>query len=349
MPTELLYENHKSKVLIEVSSVCAENFEKFLNNIFWGADGFLYSESIELGKLSEFGNVYYVSLKKDGELAGLAVVQQKQMSVGHDIVNGYYMTNFAVSRSAKSSIYVSLMVQHATRYFSEVLGDRGLLYAYVEKDNLASKRIAVKHGYEPVGIFSSVMFLKMFCKDDPAVRPLRSVEADAILKQIKTHCDGQVLTDFDSSLNVADYYVLERDGKIVAGVQQDQMRWSVKAFPGISGYLLLKVLPSIPLLNKIVTPGDLRFIKFGNIFVELGFEGDLNKLIRTLLRRNRSNLGMLQFDTRCPAMNSVVRHCKTGVFKLSGDVELVAVYKNLTRNITRLIDSSPIHISIADK
>ncbi len=162
-----------------------------------------------------------------------------------------------------------------------------IVYACVEGENERSKNFVRQAGYEHIRSLRTVAFSRFKPDPNPSVTKLSAEEEPAVAKlladQYRDYCfyNGQF-----SFLNHR-YYVLRKDNKIVAGVCALPTTFRIIDFPGLQGWMLLKVLPYLPLFKKLFQPGEFRFLIFDSIFCREGNDHLLADLFEAVCARGR--------------------------------------------------------------
>jgi hypothetical protein len=73
-----------------------------------------------------------------------------------------------------------------------------------------------------------------------------------------------------------------QDNEIVAGMQANPEAWQFMNKPGLSGFILLKVLPRLPIISKYWKPGNFRFTAIEGVFCKVGHEDKLIDLMESV-------------------------------------------------------------------
>ncbi|MCO6493448.1 MAG: hypothetical protein J5I98_33820 [Phaeodactylibacter sp.] len=108
------------------------------------------------------------------------------------------------------------------------------------------------------------------------------------------------------------YFVLEEQGRIVAGAQAHQAHWSIEKLPGFV-VLLLPVIPHLPLVSRIFNPRAFRFLTFEGFFAEPGYEGRLQDLLEAILARYGYHSAIFWFDERDSFCPQLLKHNRMGL------------------------------------
>ena len=146
-------------------------------------------------------------------------------------------------------------------------------------------------------------------------------------KAYKTHA----LCSFENSLDPERYFVVRRDGGIVAGAQHHPLPWALLGLPGWQGSLAMNLLPKIPFLGRDFTPSDLRFARVGNIYAEKGSEKLIAELLETALAEQHIPFAALLADQRGETERRIMSRINFGAIDriIIGGFHLVGEFKGV--------------------
>ena len=82
----------------------------------------------------------------------------------------------------------------------------------------------------------------------------------------------------------------------MVGLQANPVRWKIKEMEGISGKILLKVLPHIPILKRLINPEKYDFLAIEGIFIAKDYEEYLYELLEGLLHQFDMTSALIQLD-----------------------------------------------------
>lgn len=142
----------------------------------WGSGGTQYRVCDIEAKLNRIANPEFVTLHVDERLAGFYVLLGKQVTIDQTTFNAYYRTFLTLASAYRGRGYGALLAERTNRYFLEKLGRSGLLYGYVEADNLASLNSLKRAGYESVASFLGTVFSRWRPRIDRRCRRLERTE-----------------------------------------------------------------------------------------------------------------------------------------------------------------------------
>jgi hypothetical protein len=123
-------------------------------------------------------------------------------------------------------------------------------------------------------------------------------ELSYILEKLETDNAQTILRNFEQINYQGNYFVIKEDGKIVAGLQANPVRWKIMAMEGVGGKIMLKVLPHLPILKRLINPEKYDFLAIEGLFVGSGYEKYLYPLIEGVLHNFSVSSALFQLDSK---------------------------------------------------
>ena len=320
--SDVIYEDKERNIVIQRSSTYTLPFVSLLELTVWGTSGALYSKHGVGKALARIGEPHFLTLTVNDELVAVAVRIRKTTRVGENAYSAFYLAVLAVDRPKMARGYGKLLTEQSRLHFLREVGERGMLYGYIEASNVRTLELNKKVGFQPVGLFHAVMFSRLRPKDDAPVRRLKETERETLVQLLNDLYTDHALLDFEQSVRVDDYYVLRRGGEIVAGVQAERLHWTIRRLSGVSDLILVKVLPYVPILRRLFTAGNYHFLRLGNIYVRRGHEAEVFTLIAALLARQHLNSAMAFMDKRSSVYQRIAAAGNFGMLNAVMDVSM---------------------------
>ena len=173
---------------------------------------------------------------------------------------------------------------------------------------------------------------------------------DQLVHLLGKQYENHALTDFDQSVQVDDYYIMKQGDEICAGLQCERHQLTIKFIPGVSGLILVKVLPIIPILRRLLPGGNLHFLTFGNIYFKNGMDAEIFSLMEALLARHQMNFAMIYMDKRSPVFQRLAKVGKFGILHALIDVpvQVMGFFKGFSESEIADIYRQPLFISMND-
>lgn len=237
------------------------------------------------------------------------------------------------------------------QYDSNFKKEKSIFYAYVESDNEQSLHLCTHFGFMSVRKMTTLAFSRFTPKSSQQVRKARPEEYDQIGNSIVRQYSNHNFLCLDYLFYRGNYFIAEVDGKIVAGVQANPVNWSFKNLPGLSGKVLLKVLPYIPYFRRLINPKKFEFSAFEGLFCEEGYEWMLDTLFESVLSIQKRNSALIWLDVDCPVQVIIRENCKLGIMDMinsNGSGEIIVRGEGLSEEEWISLGQKPMYISCFD-
>lgn len=245
-------------------------------------------------KLQDIANPYFVSVQRRDKIIGTGCFCQRPTWQQQEEINSYYIRYFSFQekhriaqaqeqgkREKKSRIKEELKELLSPSGISQ--GQKSLFYSYLDPKNKRSANLCYYFGFEPVREFTTCLFSRLKPKTHPQVskcQPEEHTQIESLLRQ--QYANYNMLT-FENLFFEDSYYVFRNDrGRIVAGVQANFEHWRIVDMPGAAGSLILNVLPTLPVFNKLFNR-EYQFVALSGIYMETGHEQELAVLLESVL------------------------------------------------------------------
>jgi len=167
-------------------------------------------------------------------------------------------------------------------------------------------------GLETVGEMASFSFSRLTPAYSSRVEQLREEEQEGMLTQLKGYYHDHTLLFTDPLFKNNDYYVIRKDGRIVAGIQIYPFSWKIVDFGGKFANRLIGFITRIPWFRKRITPEEVQLLAFDGIYCEEGFESDLYELMEGVLAKSKRYLAMIMVDKSSHLYSIFERQKKLG-------------------------------------
>jgi GNAT superfamily N-acetyltransferase len=346
---EEIFAGPERRVTIQSSSTYTPAFLELLQRTVWGSGGVTYAIPGIAGILDRIIAPRFLSLRENQELVAVSTLIKKSIRVGETSYPAYYSYALAVEASRQGRGYGTLLAEQALAYGRRILGEQGIFYGYVEAENTYSLKALEKVGRKSLGRFHLLSFNRLRPRDADRVKKLAPTGEIPLLHLLNQAYAPYALVDLDQSLNPENYHVIQQGEEIVAGVQVSPNHFSLRHLPGLSG-LLLRALPSIPPVRRLLPQSQYRFLRFGNLYAQKGREAELFTLMEALLARHRLNFGVICLDKRSPVYRQLAPANKFGVLHTLIDVpvHVMAYCQGFTESEGEAIRRQPLFISIMD-
>lgn len=342
---------------IQQATVAPEPLIQLLENTLIGTKGSLYQLLNTRQKIHRLDHPTFFYIQRHEKVLGTITICDRNVTLGLQNKNALYIRYFAFdkafqgnSESAKSKS--TLFDKHWKKIFetgninSELAETKSTFFwAYIDPENLRSFRMNERFGFETIGQFRTIAFSRISPKKSTDLFKLHEDDKPEVLNYVRTFYSGYSFFS-DVHLFDKDYYVLKKKGKIVAGIQATPVQFKIHSLPGFAGKFLVKILPHIPLMKRIINPKQHRFLATEGLFWTEGNEKYLEELLSGVLGETKHYSLLIWNDEKSERIKNL--KIKKGLLqKLKKDnlINIVAKPVNLSQEELSVLKNSPKYLS----
>ena len=235
-------------------------------------------------KINSISNPYFANLSIRNRLYGTICLSKRNvysLNKQHQAFYLRYFTfrdSFRTTNPKKHSRKTPSLIREDVAKLMDGEGldfnEKLVLYAYVDVDNIRSKRLIDEFGFRKAGEFSVIAFSRLFPKFDSRVYELESAHQHVMKSLLLDFYKDERLVATDNMFERGTYFVFKNNDEIVCGVQAIIDSWGIKEVPGIAGKMMMKIVPKLPLLNRLFNP-HYKFVFLESIYCKAGHEKEL--------------------------------------------------------------------------
>lgn len=189
--------------------------------------------------------------------------------------------------------------------------DRHIMYAFVESMNERSKNLVHQAGYEYIRSFLTVAFSRFYPRADSRVSKLTEADKEKMRSLLLDYYKGYSFFSAEHSFSGTNY-VLKIGDEIVAGVNAIPSVYKIYDVPGVWGWVMMNILPRMPLFKRLFYPGEFRYLVFDSIYCKQGKEKLLGELFETACALEGFNTGLTWLDDRSELYDKMRTDVKMG-------------------------------------
>ncbi len=328
---------HKADISIYVGQTFDDEVVSLLKRTIYGTKGPKYQHTGQEVKLANLKSPIFFTLKSKEETIGFCCICEREIMIEEQSFLGYYGRYFAVDVRFRGNDYGRLLTKIATEYIEANSKNPSIFYSYIEENNIRSLKISMASGFESISTLETIIFSRLYPKQNKNVSRLAQSEIPTILSKLESQNSTTILRTFENINYQDNYFVIREKGIIVAGLQANPVCWKIKEMEGISGKILLKILPHIPIIKRLINPDKYDFLAIEGLFVENGYEDYLYDLLEGVLHQFAMTSALIQLDSKSPflkvftdrgnlgLLNSMKKDVKTHVMVkvINGDKSII--------------------------
>lgn len=359
----------RSNVELSLADKAPDDVVDLLVNTVWGSPGgTLYRHLNTPERIHRQHDPYFLTLHKSERLLGILGFSRRTIQQPSGPAEAFYIRYLSMmsslqrqsgSANANQNKSDSLIKKLVNRFMSRPINfsieegqgpEAAMFYAFVELENERSMEMCRSMDFSPIGKFSTLVFSRFNPKADPKVRKVTEGEKPNVLKELRHFYREHALFSDINIFYDDNYFVLEENGEIVAGLQANPCHWVLQNMPGFSGKLIMKVLPHIPLISRIFNPKAFKFIALEGVWFKPGHEKAIFSLMESALHHYGLNSGLIWLDENCPVYN-VMNNGPMGLlrrFHSGSPVDVIARFSGVSDEIKTDLAQRPLYISSFD-
>ena len=227
-----------------------------------------------------------------------------------------------------------------------------IMYAFVDSHNERSANLVENNGFKPYRKFKTITYNNFSCKNQTHVKRLEDSVFKEQVKQYLYKEYSEHSLYHPNLINLReDYWILEENGQLIAGIKVRPTSWKIINLPRIYGKFLLNYLPRISFFKRHLNPKDFRFLACEGIIVRDGHEQKLTKLLEGVCYEYKTSIAMFWFDTKSPLLQRLSKIRKMGILKKVLNFKPASLYiraENISSKTEQLLQERPTYISAYD-
>jgi RimJ/RimL family protein N-acetyltransferase len=341
----------EGQILITVNKWASEPAIDLLKRTVYGTHGPRYQQTGQEIRARHLTEPFFFDLYVQDQLAGTYCLSGRQVSIAEGRADSFYGRYFAIDPIYGSRGYGSLLKRQAIQYIQSITHQPHLFYSYIEESNERSHKISLKDGYTSKGILEALIFSRLYPKMEPAVIRLDENELAQLMPLLHTTYQSHTLVQFDRVYYNRNYFVLKEKGEIIAGAQAIPVLWRMVAMPGLSGQLIMHLLPHIPVLNRLFNPNKYQFVALEAVYMKSGREDALLRLLESILAHFGYTSALWMVDIHSPIGQTMKSTGKMGILnQLQKSIQTHVMVKSngIAAKDIKQFPNQPIYVSAFD-
>lgn len=236
----------------------SEAVKTLIKNTVLGSNGARYRHINAIEQLKKLDNPLYFSLMaKESCLGNITLCQRKDSTyLRYFTFHPRFQASLSSASRKKSS--ASILKEQINEFLNSLTPEKKqAIYAYIEPDNLRSLNMASEFEFNPQANIAMFHFSRRFPRASVQFKILTFDEA---IPYIRNQFSNQT------------YYVENPNSGVYAGwFVHDELRlvarfhkgcWEIQSMKGRFGKVLIKTIPWLPHINKLITPACHKFLAF---------------------------------------------------------------------------------------
>ncbi len=304
-----------------------EEIIDLLDSVTLGTDGAQYKHLDTREKIQEADNPLYLSMERREKVLGNVTFCRR----GKNWYIRYFAFDSAMqSQGTKKSSSKGLLKRELNAFFDHQLESEEVdsFYAYIDPRNVKSLWMSENFGFKTVGkiatqSYSSIDKLKT-----------KRVQMDAQPTEIPQEIDSHFRVQnfyFTEQLEKGEHFSIRNEaGELIAFAKATSAHWQIKRLPGKMGGTLVKLIPFLPLISRLVKPKSHRFVTVEAVYIKDNIPQVLKELFDGILAHSGRRIIFWWVDETDDLYRSVHAKIKWGILhKLIGVNQVNLVKRSL--------------------
>lgn len=185
------------------------------------------------------------------------------------------------------------------------------MYAYIDPKNDRSKWMSENFNFHVIGQLATQTFSRIKPK---ASRRLKKIDDSKEIEHIVHQNYGEHAYYFTDHAKKPPFYVLKDErNELIACAKVTTVQWEIVRLPGKFGKVTTRIIPFIPLLNRLIKPQNHKFLVPEIVCVKKNDPKLLDELFSAILHEEKLNLMIWWLDSKEPLYQNVKEKINWGL------------------------------------
>lgn len=322
-----------------------------LKRTLWGTKETVYQHQHTEQNIEKVPNPSFFNLEKQEELIGTCCFSKRSTSVNGRTYDSWYSRYFAIDPQKQGGIFGAMILKQIRTYFEKQTENPSIFYAYVDASNMRSGKLLNYIGFKKIRSFETLTFSRLYPKKDSRVSLIAAKDISTMLSLLQEEYKDYAFCNFENISFEENYFILKKDNEIVAGIHVNMAHWVIRSLAGLSGTIIIKFLPYIPVLSRLFNPKDFRFAAFDGVYSKEGDEKELYVLMESVCASLKVSTGLMWLDSESCLYHRIKSAGNWGIMdKLKENIPayVVAAFKNVPKDEEERISNCPVYVSVVD-
>lgn len=359
-----------SELTASTSDTLSSGVLKLLKNTVLGTPGKLRYQHTEVEKkIQSLKNIQFIEIKKRTRVLGTAAIVNRSISLNKSNMKALYVRYLSVyvpNRSTKNqnptinpktnrrskirNEISSIFTSELEKPFQET-NQEGLFYAYVENDNILSKKLCSSFGFESIRTILTLLFSRFSPKSNSNISEIDVTDLADFKSDVQEFYADHNFVYTDDLENLGLCFTYKVNGKNLAGLRAIPIKWKIVEIPGLKGFIMQNILPKIPFFNRIFNPDKLEFLAFDSLWYKEKNHDYIEKIMEHACAMYKINMGMTWGDENSKVTKKLLETNKLGfLHKINGKVRAMLMIRpvNMDKETIQKASNNPAYVSAVD-
>lgn len=332
--------------MIKISDHPNSKIIHLLEQTIWGLKGPQFQHLDIAHRIQSNEKNIFFSYYINNKVVGTVTFFIRSCDIDNQAIDCIYCRYFSVSPSFRGQKIGEQLLQKAEEYFKEKYDNTpSLFYAYIDKKNLRSSKIAQNLNYDKTSEFRTHIFSR--------VAPKKTIEIKKIaFKELSQSIESKEFNTLSKhNIDKATCYGCFENGTLKLGVRVLPTNWKIERIEGLQGFLLKNIVSRIPILKRLFNREIFSFLALDFFYSENNNEEMIDQFLESILKTENKNIAITWFDVRDKRNKIYNAIPNKGLLeKMNGQVPANIHYEcnNMSKTMEQTIEKNPFFIVSAD-
>ncbi|TNF49622.1 MAG: hypothetical protein EP305_02255 [Bacteroidetes bacterium] len=322
---------------------------ELLDSIAYGTNGAIYRHENTLERIKDLDRPLFLTLERNSKV--IANVTFCRRSVGWYIRFFGFAEQFRSTGKARKREKNSLIKKELIHFFDQVTssGFEGLkcdgMYAYIESANDRSESMSLDFGFHEVSKVITQTFSRVNPKKSTKLKSIHSWDEvkDIVVDQYKDH----EFLHYDQ-ISKGPFWIMSDVNNVPLGISHTiNVHWKIDQLPGKFGRQLVKIIPYIPILRRLIKPKDHHFIAVDAVWIKNNDPRIMEEMFAGILAEENRNLMIWWADEKDEIRRAVATKVRWGILdKMIGRTPVKVIARTVDGQNQKF--SRPVFVSAFD-
>ncbi len=307
-----------------------EEIISLLESVTLGTDGAHYRHLDTRERIQEADNPLFLSMERHTKVLGNVTFCRREKN--------WYVRYFAFdsamqAQGAKKSSSNGFLKKKLNAFFDHQLksGEVDSFYAYIDPRNVKSLWMSENFSFETIGKIATQTFSSV--KKPKEGRVKMDQNPKEIPPEVQAHFQPHQFFFKDQLKKGNHFSIHDENGELIAFAKTTSAHWEIKRLPGKFGGTLVKILPYIPFLSRLIKPKNHSFLAPEAVFIKDNNPQLLTELFRGILAHTNERVIIWWVDEKDELYTSIQSKINWGLLnKIIGVNQVNLIERSHSKN-----------------
>lgn len=271
-----------------------------LQSVRLGTNGTIYQHLDIEKRVTELENPLFLSMERSKRTLGNITFcrRNKDWYIRYFAFDAFLQSDGKQQNTKKDGV----LVRELNRFFEDAIsqGVRSF-YAYIDPKNTKSLWMSERFNFEKQATIITQTYSRFFLPKSTKVQ-----------KGGRHQSNKRQPLFFEPNAKLNTYSICQ-NGKTIASARVKKVRWKITQLPGRNGKLKAKILPYIPLVNRIINPKEHSFVAIESLYCPSSNTQLIKELLDGILSKEKEHVIIWWQEESSKQYQSIQHQIKWGI------------------------------------